>query len=116
MPTVKKRRMADALRRGMEMVPEEEQESIENLENTRGVPLREWVAQLGPKREIYNRFRNFLKTHVDENGKNTFREKIRQMSEENNCSFEVDYTILYGEEQVLAYFLPEAPIEMAGNL
>lgn len=110
--TVKKRRIADALRRGMETLPEDEHESIENLENTRGVPTREWVTQLGPKREIYNRFRNFLKTHVDDNGKNTFREKIRQMSEENNCSFEVDYTILSGEEQVLAYFLPEAPIEM----
>lgn len=109
--TVKKRRVADAMRRGLDVLPEEP-ESIENLENTRGVPTREWVSQPGPKREIYNRFSNFLKTHVDENGKSTFREKIRQMSEENKCSFEVDYTILSAEEQVLAYFLPEAPFEM----
>ena len=110
---IKKRRMAQGLRRGVESIPEEELiESVDNLENTRGMTAREWVSQLGPKREIYNRFKNFLRTHVDQKGKNTFREKIRQMSEENRCSFEVDYTVLSNEEQVLAYFLPEAPIEM----
>lgn len=31
---------------------------------------------------------------------------------ENKSSFEVDYNILASEEQVLAYFLPEAPTEM----
>ena len=34
------------------------------------------------------------------------------MCEENKSSFEVDYNILAQEEQVLAYFLPEAPSEM----
>jgi DNA replication licensing factor MCM2 len=110
---IKKRRMTQGLRKGVESIPEEELiESVDNLENTRGMTTREWVSQLGPKREIYNRFKNFLRTHVDDKGKNTFREKIRQMSEENKCSFEVDYTLLSTEEQVLAYFLPEAPIEM----
>lgn len=41
-----------------------------------------------------------------------FREKIRQMSEENKQSFEVDYEMLAQDEQVLAYFLPEAPLEI----
>lgn len=34
------------------------------------------------------------------------------MSEENKQSFEVDYEMLAQEEQVLAYFLPEAPLEI----
>ncbi|CAG2182399.1 unnamed protein product, partial [Oppiella nova] len=41
---------------------EEMIESIENLEDTRGMTVREWVVQLAPKREIYNRFKNFLRT------------------------------------------------------
>lgn len=94
-------------------IPEDDLiESIENLEDTRGLPINEWVVQTGPKKEIYNRFKNFLRTFVDEKGRNVFREKIRQMSEENKQSFEVDYEMLAQEEQVLAYFLPEAPMEI----
>lgn len=32
-----------------------------------------------PRLEIYNRFKNFLRTHVDENGHNVFKEKISDM-------------------------------------
>ncbi|XP_054160995.1 DNA replication licensing factor mcm2-like [Oppia nitens] len=91
---------------------EEMIESIENLEDTRGMTVREWVVQMAPKREIYNRFKNFLRTCTDEKGRNVFRDKIRSMSEENKQSFEVDYHLLAASEQVLAYFLPDAPIEM----
>lgn len=82
------------------------------MEDTRGLSVREWVTQPGPKKEIFNRFKSFLRTYVDDKGRNVFREKIRQMSEENKQSFEVDYNVLAVEEQVLAYFLPEAPIEI----
>ncbi|RWS13295.1 DNA replication licensing factor mcm2-like isoform X1 [Dinothrombium tinctorium] len=112
----KRRVMAERMAKGIsvqEDIPEEELiESIENLEDTRGLTVREWVVQIGPKREIYNRFKNFLRTYVDEKGKNLFREKIRQMSEENKQSFEVDFNILATVEQVLAFFLPDAPLEM----
>lgn len=87
-------------------------ESIENLEDTRGMSVREWVVQIAPKREIYNRFKNFLRTYTDEKGRNLFRDKIRIMSEENRQSFDVDYHFLAASEQVLAYFLPDAPLEM----
>lgn len=87
-------------------------ESIENLEDMRGHTVREWVSMLGPRTEIHNRFKNFLRTFVDGRGHNLYREKIRQMCEENRQSFEVDYNALASEEQVLAYFLPEAPTEM----
>jgi len=85
----------------------------------------------GPRMEIYNRFKNFLRTYVDARGHNLYRERIRQvrlmlkiasyfrmkinffqMCEENRSSFEVDYNILASEAKVLAYFLPEAPTEV----
>ena len=56
-------------------------ESIENLEDMKGHPVREWVSMLGPKTEIKNRFKNFLRTYVDTKGHNVYREKIRQMVE-----------------------------------
>lgn len=87
-------------------------ESIENLDVMKGHGLREWVKMIGPKTEIYNRFKNFLKTIVDESGHNVFREKIRYMVEANHMSLVVDYNLLYQSEEVLAYFLVEAPLEM----
>ena len=56
-------------------------ESIENLEDMRGHSVKEWVSLIGPRTEIYNRFKNFLRTYVDEKGHSLFREKIRQMCE-----------------------------------
>lgn len=41
--------------------------------------MREWVSMPAPRLEIYNRFKNFLRTHVDENGHNVFKEKISDM-------------------------------------
>lgn len=87
-------------------------ESIENLEDTRGRPVREYVTQIGPRTECANRFKNFLKTYVDAKGHNLYKEKIRHMCEVNRSSFEVDYNILASECSVLAYFLPEAPTEV----
>lgn len=87
-------------------------ESIENLDVMKGHGLREWVKMVGPRTEIYNRFKNFLKSIVDENGHNVYREKIRYMVEANHQSLVVDYNLLYQSEEVLAYFLVEAPLEM----
>lgn len=87
-------------------------ESIENLEDMKGHTVKEWVTQLGPKTEIFNRFKNFLRTHVDDKGHNTYKEKIRAMCEQNRMSLEVDYNTLAQSEQVLAFFLPEAPAEV----
>lgn len=54
-------------------------ESIENLEDTRGRTVREHVSMAGPRTEIYNRFKNFLRTYVDARGHNLYRERIRQV-------------------------------------
>lgn len=59
-------------------------ESIENLEDTRGRPVREYVTQIGPRTECANRFKNFLKTYVDAKGHNLYKEKIRHMCEGND--------------------------------
>lgn len=56
-------------------------ESIENLEDLKGHTVREWVSMLGPKTEIYNRFKNFLRTCVNEKGNNIYKDKIRKMCE-----------------------------------
>lgn len=62
-------------------------ESIENLEDTKGLSVREWVSMLGPRTEIYNRFKNFLRTFVNEKGHNIYKDEIRQMCEGKTCCF-----------------------------
>uniref|UniRef100_A0A224YUZ0 DNA replication licensing factor MCM2 n=1 Tax=Rhipicephalus zambeziensis TaxID=60191 RepID=A0A224YUZ0_9ACAR len=109
---VRRRRLAERAAEGTFSDDEDMVESIENLEDMKGHTVREWVTQIGPKTEIYNRFKNFLRTFVDERGHNLYKEKIRQMCEENKLSLEVNYNTLAQAEQVLAYFLPEAPAEM----
>lgn len=54
-------------------------ESIENLEDMKGHSVREWVSMAAPRLEIYHRFKNFLKTHVDDHGHNVFKERISDM-------------------------------------
>ncbi|XP_070557526.1 DNA replication licensing factor mcm2-like [Ptychodera flava] len=106
----RRRRRAERAAEGVEE-DEEMIESIENLEDMKGNSVREWVSMAAPRLEIYNRFKNFLRSFVDQKGHNLYREKIRQMCENNKESLVVDYNMLASEEQVLAYFLPEAPAE-----
>lgn len=58
-------------------------ESIENLEDTKGHTVKEWVMMLGPRTEITNRFKSFLRTHTNESGHYMYRERIRHMCESN---------------------------------
>ncbi|ODM98345.1 DNA replication licensing factor mcm2, partial [Orchesella cincta] len=93
--------------------PEEtEYESMENLEDTRGMAVADWITMPGTKNEIINRFKYFLNTFTDAQGAHLYREKIRKMCEENKTSIEVCYHHLANGEQVLAFFLPEAPLKM----
>ncbi|XP_062270636.1 DNA replication licensing factor MCM2 [Scomber scombrus] len=112
-PSARRRRRAEWAADGGEDGDEEEMiESIENLEDMKGHTVREWVSMAAPRLEIYHRFKNFLRTHVDENGHNVFKEKISDMCKENKESLVVNYEDLAAREHVLAYFLPEAPTEM----
>lgn len=107
-----KRRRAAEKAREIETDDAEMIESIENLEDTKGHSTKEWVSMLGPRTEIANRFKSFLRTFVDEKGQYTYRDAIRRMCEQNKASFVVSYTDLASKEHVLAYFLPEAPFQM----
>lgn len=107
----RKRAMAEKAAAG-EMETEEGIESIENLEDTKGHSIKEWVIMVGPRTEITNRFKNFLRTYVNNKGSLVFKERIKKMVESNQSSFVVEFPILAQKEHVLAYFLPEAPTQM----
>ncbi|XP_055541347.1 DNA replication licensing factor Mcm2 [Wyeomyia smithii] len=106
-----KRRAAEKAAAG-EVEDAEMIESIENLEDTKGHSIKEWVSMLGPRTEIANRFNSFLRTFVDNKGQYVYRDRIRRMCEQNRSSFVVSYTDLANNQHVLAYFLPEAPFQM----
>ncbi|KAJ3619389.1 hypothetical protein MTP99_005074 [Tenebrio molitor] len=107
----RKRRMAEKAAAG-ETEDAEMIESIENLEDTKGHTIKEWVCMIGPRTEIANRFKNFLRTYTSSRGQHVFQEKIRRMCESNKSSFTVEFPFLANKEHVLAYFLPEAPFQM----
>lgn len=111
----RRRRLAENALRGRlddEDDTQAQTESIDNLEDTRGMSNKEWVSQMATKNEIKNRFKHLLKTYIDVNGKSVFREKLRTMTELNQQSFELEYDILAREQQALALFLPEVPHQM----
>ncbi|KAJ3641270.1 hypothetical protein Zmor_027783 [Zophobas morio] len=107
----RKRRMAEKAAAG-ETDEAEMIESIENLEDTKGHTVKEWVCMIGPRTEIANRFKNFLRTYINSRGQYVYQEKIRKMCESNKSSFTVEFPYLANKEHVLAYFLPEAPFQM----
>lgn len=114
-PPTRRRRTIGKDDRDSEMPMEDEEElpeAIENLEDMKGHSVREWVSLAGPRLEVKTRFKLFLKTFVDSNGQSVYREKIRQMVENNKQSLVVNYKVLATEYEVIAYFLPEAPTEM----
>lgn len=82
----KRRRMAEksaAADGKLEEMEEDAIESIENLENTKGYSVKDWVVMVGPRTEISNRFKNFLRTYVNSKGVYVYKEKIRRMCENN---------------------------------
>lgn len=107
----RKRRMAEKAAAG-EMEDTDMIESIENLEDTKGHSIKEWVSMLGPRTEIANRFKNFLRNYVNSKGQYVFKDRIRRMCENNHSSLEVEFPALAAKEHVLAFFLPDAPMEM----
>ncbi|KAF7268896.1 DNA replication licensing factor Mcm2 [Rhynchophorus ferrugineus] len=106
-----KRRMAEKAAIG-EQEDQEMIESIENLEDTKGYSVKDWVIMMGPRTEISNRFKNFLRTYVSSKGQYVYKERIRRMCENNQSSIVVEFPHLANKEHVLAYFLPEAPFQM----
>lgn len=77
-----KRRKAEKAAAG-EIEDTEMIESIENLEDTKGYSIKDWVVMMGPRTEIANRFKNFLRTYVNSKGQYVYKEKMRRMCENN---------------------------------
>jgi DNA replication licensing factor MCM2 len=74
-----KRRAAEKAIEGVEE-DTEMIESIENLEDTKGHTIKEWVSLLDPRTEISNR----LRTYVDEKGQHTYRNHASGESRTNS--------------------------------
>ena len=70
---------------------DDEGDKIENIEDTKGYPLLEWVQKPEIRREIKLRFSEYLRTTRDDQGHPIYRDKIKQMVMENKQSLEVDY-------------------------
>lgn len=105
--------MAERVAAGFDLEePGEVLESIENLEDMHGMSVVEWVQQPATRLEIKNRFKSFLRTFLDERGTNVYADRIVQMARDNKQSLTIDYQHLASSEQVLAYFLPEAPFQI----
>lgn len=81
----RRRRIAERAAEGDMDMQEDMIESIENLEDMKGHSVREWVCLQPPRLEIKNRFKQFLKTFVDDQGKSVYREKIKAMCEGKVC-------------------------------
>lgn len=88
----RKRRMAEKAAAG-EIDDEDMVESIENLEDTKGMSVKEWVSMLGPRTEIANRFKSFLRNYVNSKGQYVFKDRIRRMCESNHSSLEVNFRV-----------------------
>ncbi|KAH7723445.1 hypothetical protein AAVH_08924 [Aphelenchoides avenae] len=87
---------------------------IDILENMRDRSVREHVQDEAVGREMERRFRRFLRTF--KNGK--YIHMIRNMAADNRESLEVDFDDLADEqgEQNIAFFLPDAPVEVLQRL
>lgn len=107
----RRRRLAENALRG-QTDQEADTETIDNLEDTRGMSSRDWLSQRATRNEIRNRFKSLLKTYVDKNGRSVFREKLRSMTESNYQSFDLEYIVLAQEQPALALFLIEVPREV----
>ena len=77
-------------------------EQIQNLEDTGGRSVREWVVMVGPRIEIANRFKLFLRTFVTReqragataNKSIFYQEQIRHMVEGMMCQLFLNHTVL----------------------
>jgi DNA replication licensing factor MCM2 len=107
-----RRRVAfeDTQQTALDEEDDEDEEPI-NLEDKKG-PLREWIVLDGPRREIARRYRNFLRTYVDEHGHNVYIERIKTMCATNKESLILSWVQLAEQVPVLAAWVADAPSEM----
>ncbi|KAI9889483.1 MAG: MCM DNA helicase complex subunit [Vezdaea aestivalis] len=91
---------------------QEEELSLEALQDVKASNLTDWVTQPQVNRTIAREFKSFLTEYIDENGVSVYGTRIRTLGEVNAESLEVSYEHLSSSKAILAYFLANAPSEM----
>lgn len=76
-----------------------------------GASLHEWVQMEPTKREIFRRFKHFLKSTLDSKGENVHQRLIRDMAEQNGESLHVDFALLSTYAPEVAIFVTDVPTE-----
>ncbi|GAB0489902.1 hypothetical protein MMPV_001128 [Pyropia vietnamensis] len=75
-------------------------------------PLREWLSQERPRREVRRRFATVLREAADGAGGSVYRSRIRAMAAANGQSLVVAYPHLAAADALLAVWVADAPAEM----
>ena len=107
-PSLQRRRMAERAAGEVEFDEDDIQFALDDF----SVPLKEWIAQERPRREIKKKFRHFLRAYLDEGQHNVYDERIRAMCAANEQSLEVSYLHLSRHTPLLAIWLADAPKDM----
>ncbi|CAJ0959566.1 unnamed protein product, partial [Mesorhabditis belari] len=115
-----------ATRRQRDRGDEDEGEQMEDLEipidiieNMRSRSAKDHMSDEAVGREVERRFKNFLRSFKEpEEKKPKYVEAIKQLAADNKESLTVDYGDLAHDsgEQNIAYFLPEAPVQVIERL
>ncbi|CAJ0576172.1 unnamed protein product, partial [Mesorhabditis spiculigera] len=111
-------------RRGLdedEEMPEDEDENIpiDIIENMRGRSMKDHVNDEAVGREIERRFKKFIRTFREEGSSRIkYMDAVQKICSENKDSITVNYDDLSVDcgEQNIAYFLPEAPLQVLARL
>ncbi|KAI0785538.1 MCM-domain-containing protein [Abortiporus biennis] len=85
---------------------------LEQLSDIKAKSIVEWIANERVRMSIFNHFRKFILTYVDENGASVYGHRIRMIGESNSESLEVSYLHLAMSKPILAYFLTNSPSAM----
>ncbi|CAJ0575998.1 unnamed protein product, partial [Mesorhabditis spiculigera] len=111
-------------RRGLdedEEMPADEDENIpiDIIENMRGRSMKDHVNDEAVGREIERRFKKFIRTFREEGSSRIkYMDAVQKICSENKDSITVNYDDLSVDcgEQNIAYFLPEAPLQVLARL
>lgn len=93
------------MRRRRRLEEEEPEAEIPlDLESFKG-SVREFLALDGPNREVGRRFKNFMRSFVDDKNKAVYRQRIEDMCAGNKQSLEVSFPHLALADQQLSVWV-----------
>eukprot|EP00056_Hartaetosiga_gracilis_P004509 m.75779 g.75779 ORF g.75779 m.75779 type:complete len:898 (+) comp11854_c1_seq2:152-2845(+) len=112
--TARHRRLAERVagEEAGDVEADEDETIIESLSDRKGKSLREWVMSPPVRREIYNRFKHYLRSATDEEGQSIYARKIQDMCQSNGESLVVSYVNLCQFFPEIAIMLADEPTEV----